>query len=68
MLKLTFPFPDPGLNPNKSKGNHWGAISRLRKAQKNEWYWLAKAQPKPLANLPNYELKITFCKPADWRL
>jgi hypothetical protein len=27
---VTLPWPDPRLNPNRSKGMHWGSTSHLR--------------------------------------
>lgn len=31
MMTITLPFPDPRLNPNRSKGTHWASTAALRK-------------------------------------
>ncbi len=36
------PWPSAKLNPNQSKGLHWGATSALRKKARNDAAWLAK--------------------------
>lgn len=38
MIAVTLPWPDPKLNPNRSKGVHWAATSKLRKdARTGAW-------------------------------
>lgn len=34
MLQIILPWPDPALNPNRSKGVHWGQLS-AKKARRN---------------------------------
>jgi crossover junction endodeoxyribonuclease RusA len=41
-LPLEVSFPPRILNPNKSKGLHWGKTSGAKKTYKNEVFWATK--------------------------
>lgn len=53
-MKITLPWPDAKLNPNRSKGMHWGGTAALRKKAKNEAFWLTRgAMMEHIALSPN---------------
>ena len=65
-MQITLPFPDPKLNPNRSKGLHWGATSALRKKARQDGFYAARdamgrAVKKSLAE--NIPMTITFVQP-----
>jgi crossover junction endodeoxyribonuclease RusA len=39
---IQLPWPDAKLNPNRSKGTHWGRTSALRKKARNDAFWLTR--------------------------
>jgi crossover junction endodeoxyribonuclease RusA len=41
-LPLEVSFPPRILNPNKSKGKHWGTLSGAKKTYLHEVFWSAK--------------------------
>ena len=43
MLKITIPYPHIDLNPNRARCLHWGKLSKIRSAARNEAYYEAKA-------------------------
>ena len=71
-MKIELPWPDPKLNPNRSKGAHWSAGAALRKKARNDATWLTKGAMLQLmiegAAFPVWEfepiaLSITFEQP-----
>lgn len=56
-MLIRAPFPDKGLNPNKSKGRHWGATSKLRKAARYQGWALTREalQQGSLLDAPKLE-------------
>ena len=40
LIRIELPWPDARLNPNKSKGMHWGSTSTLRKKARESAFWL----------------------------
>ena len=41
-MLIELPWPDAKLNPNRSKGAHWGSTVALRKKARNDAMWLTK--------------------------
>jgi crossover junction endodeoxyribonuclease RusA len=41
-MKIVLSWPDAKLNPNQSKGRHWGGTTALRKKAKNDAFWLTR--------------------------
>lgn len=65
-MKIELPWPDARLNPNRSKGRHWGATSDLRgRARKEAWALAHQANQDG----PRFEVgvdvpvRITFIQP-----
>ena len=42
MIVIDLPFPNPKLNPNRSKGVHWAATSALRKSARSAAYTMTR--------------------------
>lgn len=42
MIVIDLPFPNPKLNPNRSKGVHWAATSALRKSARTAAYTVTR--------------------------
>ncbi|MDR6394644.1 hypothetical protein [Herbaspirillum seropedicae] len=66
LVVVTLPFPNPKLNPNRSKGLHWSATSGLRKKAHLEGYVLAKDAANRAKWTPTGDdiaLRITFEMP-----
>ncbi len=40
-ITITLPFPKSKLNPNQSKGRHWGSTRKDRKQARADAYWLS---------------------------
>lgn len=70
-MKITLPWPDKALFPNRSKGVHWGAISGIKACAMNDAWALTKEALagfrkdmgrdfRPVGNVP---LTITFHYP-----
>lgn len=65
-LVIKLAFPDPRLNPNKSKGTHWGTISGLRKSANWDGFVLARSAAQAVGWKPTKEeipVQITFEQP-----
>jgi crossover junction endodeoxyribonuclease RusA len=65
-LRVVMPWPDPKLNPNRSKGLHWAATSSARAKQKSDARSLALQQMRVDAYVPppgTLALTITFVQP-----
>lgn len=63
-MKIVLPWPDANLNPNRSKGMHWGSTSALRKTARDAAFWLA--WPSRLSGVraaSTFPLSITFVQP-----
>jgi crossover junction endodeoxyribonuclease RusA len=43
MIALTLPWPNAKLNPNRSKGGHWGITAALRKKARADAHFLTGA-------------------------
>lgn len=39
-MRIQLPWPDAKLNPNRSKGMHWGGTAKLRANAKTDAYFL----------------------------
>ena len=37
-VKITLPFPNADLNPNRAHGRHWGALAKLKKDARKQAY------------------------------
>lgn len=65
-LTVVLPWPDAKLNPNQSKGRHWGSTSDLRgRARKAAWALTHEASrngPAFDVGIP-ISLSITFFQP-----
>lgn len=59
---IRLPFPDPALNPNRSKGKHWAATYKMREQQKQDAFYLARRamQTQKLNVSDIYLLEIIF--------
>lgn len=67
-MKIVLPWPDPKLNPNRSKGMHWASTTALRKSARTSAGFLAKqAMHADRGSLPvdggTVPLTITFVQP-----
>ena len=70
MITVILPWPDAKLNPNRNKGLHWAATSKLRKDAR-EIAFLIAHQAKPvgedwldwLDGHGNVHVQITFIQP-----
>lgn len=71
-MRLELPWPDAKLNPNRSKGQHWAAVSALRKKARSDAYWItrealvqqAAAKRAPMNVGCALALDITFVLPS----
>jgi crossover junction endodeoxyribonuclease RusA len=65
MITINLPFPDPRLNPNASKGQHWAATSKLRKIARETAFVLTRQSGAPYisGNKADFEMVITFFQP-----
>jgi Holliday junction resolvase RusA-like endonuclease len=41
-VKIILPWPDAKLNPNQSKGRHWGSTTAQRKKARNDAFWITR--------------------------
>jgi crossover junction endodeoxyribonuclease RusA len=63
---IELPFPNPALNPNRSKGRHWSTTAGIRKKAKEDAYnltrlaMIAQKAEKPKGDVP---LSVTFILP-----
>lgn len=69
-LRITLPWPDAKLNPNRSKGMHWAGTAALRKkAREDAWRISSRALAFKTAlstgfqPLGTHALSITFVQP-----
>jgi len=65
-VKIELPWPDPRLNPNRSKGVHWASTSELRARQKSDARLLALQAMRAQGYVPPpgvLPLCITFVQP-----
>ncbi|MBW6524438.1 hypothetical protein KZ810_13095 [Sphingomonas sp. RHCKR47] len=63
MMQVTLPWPSPKLNPNRSRGQHWGKRAKLSKRYKIDCGWACKAAGlRPLA-AARAAVSITFHPP-----
>lgn len=70
-MLIELPWPDAKLNPNRSKGTHWGSTVALRKKARDDAMWLTKgAMSQKLARDqvwrqgdPECAVTITFVQP-----
>lgn len=70
MITFELPWPSAKLNPNQSKGMHWGATSALRKKARNDAFYLTcealtapKQCPGVMSESGPIALTITFIQP-----
>ena len=70
-MLIELPWPDAKLNPNRSKGAHWGSTVTLRKKARDDAMWVTKgamAQKLTRAQVwrpgePECAVVITFVQP-----
>lgn len=64
-VEVVLPFPDQRLNPNRSKGKHWGSTVALRKAARVGAKVLALEAAGAVRFNPEAELAltVTFVQP-----
>ena len=64
-VEVVLPFPDQRLNPNRSKGKHWGSTVALRKAARAGAKVLALEAAGAVRFDPQAELEltVTFVQP-----
>lgn len=66
---IELPWPDPKLNPNRSKGMHWGSTSAARKKAREAACWLTIAAMRTAgvgvakSKTALFPLTITFVQP-----
>ena len=58
MIELILPWPDSRLNPNRSKGTHWGGTSALRQSARTEAWALTKQAARGYV-VPAGEIALT---------
>ena len=64
MIAVTLPWPSAKLNPNRSKGLHWGATSALRKQARDGAALLTRSAMQGQAVAAGaIALTITFIQP-----
>lgn len=64
IITVILPFPDSRLNPNRSKGHHWGSTTELRKkARSDAWVVMRMAARGFVMPEGDIELVITFVQP-----
>lgn len=71
-MKIVLGWPDPRLNPNNAKGVHWGAMSKMRSAEREGAYWRTKtemaktdqAELLEFASATSIAVDITFMAPS----
>ena len=61
--EIELPWYNPKLNPNKRP--HWAVKAKLKKKQRADAYYIAKAAGNPPV-YDMYNLKITFHPPGDY--
>jgi crossover junction endodeoxyribonuclease RusA len=59
-VKVTLPWPDKGLFPNRKNGRHWGAVSGLKTVATHEAWALAKAAQKGAQAPREGEVAVTL--------
>ena len=62
-MELILPWYNPKLNPNKR--THWAPKAKLKKKQKSDAYYIAKASGKPTVR-DTYNLKIIYHPPGNY--
>ena len=66
MIRIELPWPNGKLNPNSSKGRHWGSTTALRAIARTEAWGLMR---EALGRIPlqstagTFALSITFVQP-----
>lgn len=60
---VRLPFPPSELMPNRSKGVHWAALSKVREKYRNDAFNLAKATPRAEYGDGNIPVSIVFSTP-----
>lgn len=67
MISITIPWPSSKLNPNRSKGLHWAATTKLRKDARAGAYYAAiaamKSQNYAFMRDSDIAISITFVQP-----
>lgn len=62
-MKVSLPFPNPKLNPNKKNGKHWIATFAIKSSSRE----LAKALTRPKLDLPEHIPLSVIFNPPDKR-
>lgn len=60
---VRLPFPPKELMPNRAKGVHWAALSKVREKYRNDAYLLAKSTPSSDYGDGNIPVSIVFSTP-----
>ena len=64
MIEIIIPFPDPRLNPNRSKGTHWAATGKIRKDAREYARWMGRGVLcPPLSENGTIAVAICFSQP-----
>lgn len=68
-MRLTFslPFPPSGLNPNRSRRDHWAKTAKARKAYRDACGWECKAWGVNRFKADEVHLHIEFHPPDNRR-
>ena len=62
-MVINLSYPPAGLNPNKTKGRHWGPIHKLKKSYQDVIGWEAIGHRPALPPEGDIKLIITFHPP-----
>lgn len=62
-MKVTLPFPDMKLSANSTKGMHWAAVARMRKAARKMAWAIAKEHGLIYIKAEKVNVTITFHQP-----
>lgn len=58
---MIFPWPPKELFPNRTSGKHWASVRKAKDKYKQDSYFIAFTNPKPLSDTVSFSL--TFCPP-----
>jgi len=64
-MKAILPFPPSKLNPNRSKGNHWGSTSRLAKQYRADCHTAAIAAGWRGLDVRGFDVLVAFHPPTN---
>jgi crossover junction endodeoxyribonuclease RusA len=67
MIEVTLPWPPAKLNPNRSKGLHWGKRASTAKRYKRDCGWACVAAGLRPVAFTHAAVSVTFCPPDPQR-